>query len=68
MLEIYIISSLLSFILMTAFIKLHDDKVLVSDLLKNLITSFIPVINLVILVLMIFSVIEKFNIMKKKIF
>lgn len=55
MFEIYLISSITCFILMTICIKFIDGEVLVRDLFFNFITSMIPFINAIFVILMLFS-------------
>lgn len=65
MLEIYLIITVICFILMTIFVKIHDGEVLVSDLFLNLIASLISIVNIFVVFLML---ITTDAILKKKVF
>lgn len=68
MFEIYLISSITCFVLMTICIKFIDGDVLVKDLFFNFIASMIPFINVIFVILMLFSLVYKYNVCDKKVF
>lgn len=68
MLELYIISNIISFVLMTIFTKHHYGQVLVMDLLLNFVASITPILNIVVLILMFLSLRNVSDIGNKRVF